>query len=244
MKIVKYKKLNGNKYEVTLDNDEKIKLYEDVILKEALLLKKEIVDLEDLLKKNKKYEIQDTALKHLAHHVVSIKEMQDYLSRKGYDEKDIHNVVDKLINKGYLNDLYYTKCYINDKINLSNDGPLKIIRHLEGNHIDSEIYVDILSSYQSIWKERIDKYLTKQLKCNKKSIYYFKSKMLINLINLGYEKDMITTCLNNIQDIDETELRKKEEEKIRNKLAKKYSGSELERKIKEKLYQKGFFNYQ
>ena len=47
MQISKYKKLKNNIYEVTLENDEKIKLYEDVILKEELLLKKEIDDIED-----------------------------------------------------------------------------------------------------------------------------------------------------------------------------------------------------
>ena len=36
MKIIKYNKINGNKYEVYLENNEKIKSYEDVILKEEL----------------------------------------------------------------------------------------------------------------------------------------------------------------------------------------------------------------
>ena len=57
MKIVKYKKLAGSKYEVELENSEKIKLYEDVILKENLLWKKEINDVDELLRKNKDYEI-------------------------------------------------------------------------------------------------------------------------------------------------------------------------------------------
>ena len=49
MKIIKYQKLSGNKYNVFLDNGEKIKLYEDVIIKEELLLKKEIDDLDRLI---------------------------------------------------------------------------------------------------------------------------------------------------------------------------------------------------
>ena len=65
--------------------------------------------------------------------------------------------------------------------------------------------------------------------------------MMINLINWGYEKEMINDCLNNIQLSNESSLKELEEEKIRKKLEKKYSGEELEYKIKEKLYQKGFF---
>ena len=41
MKIIKYKKLPGNKYKITLDNNDII-LYEDIIIKNMILLKKEI----------------------------------------------------------------------------------------------------------------------------------------------------------------------------------------------------------
>ena len=34
-----------------------------------------------------------------------------------------------------------------------------------------------LSKYNDIWKERIGKYINKQLKTNKKSTYFFKNKM-------------------------------------------------------------------
>ena len=49
MKINKYRKLKSNKYEVTLENNEKIILYEDVILKKEILLKKEITDLKRII---------------------------------------------------------------------------------------------------------------------------------------------------------------------------------------------------
>ena len=242
MQISKYKKLKNNIYEVTLENDEKIKLYEDVILKEELLLTKEITDLKRITEINNKYEVYDVALKYLNHHVMSIKGMKEYLSKKKYNEKDINETIDKLIKNGYLNDSYYAKCYINDHINLSNDGPYKMIKHLEELDINSSIYAEYLSKYNDIWKDRINKYSNKNLKVNKKSTYYFKSKMLMNLINLGYEKEMINDCLNKVSIDNLDELKEKEKEKIRRKLERKYTGDELERKIKEKLFQKGFFD--
>jgi regulatory protein len=241
MKIIKYNKINGNKYEVYLENNEKIKLYEDVILKEELLLKKEIDDVSKILEINSKYEIYEIALKYLNHHVISIKGMKDYLLKKNYVEEDINNTIDKLIKNGYLNDSYFAKCYINDKINLTNDGPLKIIKYLEDNNIEIEVYSEILDKDDEIWSSRIKKYLEKQVKLNKKSSYYFKNKMIVNLINLGYEKEMINSLLNNVTIDNQEELKNIEKEKIRKKLEKKYSGKELERKIKEKLYQRGFF---
>ncbi len=242
MQISKYKKLKNNIYEVTLENDEKIKLYEDVILKEELLLKKEIDDIERLTTINKEYEVLDNALKYLNHHVTSIKGMKEYLSKKKYIEEDINKTIDKLIKKGYLNDSYYAKCYINNQVDLTNDGPLKIIKHLEDNNILKDVYATYLNNYNDIWKDRIDKYINKQLKVNKKSSYFFKSKILMNLINLGYDKEMIDDSLNKISINNLDELKEIEKNKIRKKLERKYTGEELERKIKEKLYQKGFFD--
>ena len=241
MKILKYKKLKNNIYELTLDNNEKIKLYEDVILKEGLLLKKEIDNLDRLTEINNQYDVYNIALKYLNHHVLSIKGMKDYLLKKKYDLQIIDNIIDKLVCKGYLNDSYYAKCYITNQVNLSNDGPYKIIKHLEDNNITSDIYTEYLDNYSDTWYDRVDKYINKQLKVNKKSTYFFKNKMLINLVNLGYDKEMINECLNNIQIDNLDELKEIEKNKIRKKLERKYSGDELERKIKEKLYQKGFF---
>lgn len=242
MKIIKYKKVSSGKYELELDNGEKIKLFEDVILKENLLWKKEITNLEELLLKNSQYEIYDVALKRLSNHVECQKGMHNYLLKKKYAEENIKKVMDKLSQNGYLNDKYYAKCYINDHINLSNDGPLKIEKHLIDMEILKDDYDELFSIPSKFWKDRINKYVEKQLKVNKKSLYFFKSKMLMNLVNLGYEKEMINESLNHISADNQEELKNKEKEKIRKKLERKYTGDELERKIKEKLYQKGFFD--
>ena len=44
MRILKYKKISSGKYQITLDDNRELKLYEDVILKYELLLKKDISD--------------------------------------------------------------------------------------------------------------------------------------------------------------------------------------------------------
>ncbi len=241
MKIIKYKKLKGNKYEIILENNEKIVLYEDVILQEELLLKKEIEDINHLLRINYQYELFDVSLKYLNHHVISIYGMKEYLLRKKYMDNDIQKTIDKLIEKGYLNDDYYAKCYINDHVNLTNDGPIKIIKHLENHNIMNTIYQKYLDNYQDIWEDRIQKYIDKKKKSNNKSLYYFKNKILIDLLNLGYDKDMINNILNRVSLDNLDEIKEKEKNKIRSKLEKKYTGTELERKIKEKLWQKGFY---
>ena len=241
MKIIKYQKLSGNKYNVYLDNGEKIKLYEDIIIKEELLLKKEIEDLDYLIELNNKYSIYEVSLKYISTKIRSIKEMTEYLQKKGYSEIDINNTIDKLIKKGYLNDDYYSKCYISDKMNLSNDGPLKIKKHLDELDIPYPVYSKYLKEFNySLQKEKISDYINKKLKSNRKSRYMFKNSMIVNLVNLGYDKELVNECLYHIY-VDDKDNLSKEKEKIRKKLEKKYSGDELEYKIKQKLYQKGYF---
>jgi len=241
MKIIKYKKLNNGKYELLLENNLKVRIYEDVIINEELLLKGKIDDLEEIIKINEKYSIYEVSLKYLSHHMSSILGMRKYLHNKKYEDIDIDKTIDKLIKNNYLNDSLYAKSYILNQMKLSNDGPLKIIKHLEDNKINKNIYQDYLEVSNDIWEEKIRKYVNKHIKTNKKSMFVFKNNMMINLLNLGYEREMIDDILCKISLDNEEELRSIEEEKIRKKLAKKYSGYELERKIKEKLYKLGFF---
>ena len=66
-----------------------------------------------------------------------------------------------------------------------------------------------------------------------------KNKILNSLINKGFYRDDIIECIDSFN-FDDSEIRKKEYNKIYNKLSQKYNGKELEYKVKEKMYQKGF----
>ena len=242
MKIIKYSKKGKNKYNIYLEDNTTILLHEEVILKNELLLTKQINNKEELLKQNSKYEIYDDCIKYLSHKLRSIKELKEYLNKK-YEVVDINNIINKLIEQGYLNDELYAKCYINDRINLSNDGPNKIIKYLENQNINYDIYNKYLDIFtKEIIYEKINKYIDKMIKSNKKSKYVLKNKISINLINLGYDKEDINYCLNKIDDLDNKDNYLKTKDKLYIKLQKKYSGNELDRKVKEKLYQLGYFN--
>ena len=64
MKIVNYKKKKNNLYEITFADNSKLDIYDDVILKYGLLLKKEITkdELFKLVQDNKKLESYYVAL--------------------------------------------------------------------------------------------------------------------------------------------------------------------------------------
>ena len=91
--------------------------------------------------------------------------------------------------------------------------------------------------------ERVSKLIDKQVKINhNKSAYVLKNKIQNNLVNLGYSTSVVNECLNKVSFKDDSDLKKKEYDKLYKKLSRKYSGTELEYKIKEKMYAKGFYN--
>lgn len=247
MKIIKFAKKKDGQYMLTLENDRKILLHEDLILKNNLLIKKTIDEDEilNLLSQNNNYNAYNMSIKYLSVKMRSIFEVKEYLKKKEIDQSAIDQVVDKLIYQGYLNDTEYSKAYINDRINLSNDGPYKIITYLKNNNIKQEIIDDSIKFFdKNIQIDKINNIILKQIKSNNnRGAYLLKQKILMNLITLGYEKQLIVSCLDNFE-INDSEAYKKEYNKIHDKLSKKYSGKELEYKIKQKLYQKGFLNHE
>ena len=66
-----------------------------------------------------------------------------------------------------------------------------------------------------------------------------KQKIVLELVNLGYDQNMILECFDS-QDINNDNILEKQYNKLYNKLSKKYSGNELYKKIKQSLFQKGF----
>ena len=238
MKIIKYKKLPGNKYKITLDNNDII-LYEDIIIKNMILLKKEIKEneLKQYLDENIFYEAYYKALNYLKVKMRSTNEIEKYLAKE-FNKDLIEKIILNLTKEGYLNDDYFTKCYINDSINLKNIGPNKIIHELEKLGIDKSIIDKNIKVFtSSIEEEKIKKIIDKKVKTNKnKSVYNLKNNIKLNLINQGFNVEIIDKNINNIN-FDETSIYEKEY----NKLSKKYTSYELEQKIKQKLYQKGLF---
>lgn len=242
MKIKSYKKKKANLYEITLSNNEKISLYDDVILKYELLLKKEIDDklLKEVIIDNSNLESYYTALKFISTKLRTEKEIIKKLAN--YNKNSIEYTIERLKKEGYLNDLMYIKSYINDEINLKMVGPNKILFDLKKMGFkDSEI-LDYLNTFSNdLWLEKINKYILKKIKSNHNlSSNMLKQKLYQDLNTRGFYKDDINTILNEFKFEDDKNIYEKEYNKLKNKLSKKYSGEELNYRINIGLIKKGF----
>lgn len=241
MKIISYKYLGNSRYKIKFEEEEHI-LYEDIILKYSILGKENIdkKDLEKCLKENLYFECYYKGINYINKRLRTKLELKKYLNKE-YDSKLVNNVLDSLEKDGYLNEDVYTSSYIHDQINLKMVGPLKIKKDLEDLGISNDIINKHIESYTKEDQNlKIKKIIEKEVKLNKnKSSIMLKNKILKSLIEKGFYNEDILEILE-CYSFDDKDIYKKEYEKLYNKLSKKYSGKQLEYKIKEKMYQKGF----
>lgn len=243
MKIKKIKKISSTKYKIDFEDAESIITYDNVILENNILLKKEI-DSDTYIRinnQNSYYEIYNKAVKYIVTKLRSEKEIREYLKKYTEETELINKNVIQLKQEGLLNDERYIKAFVEDKVNLTTWGPYKIERELEKLDMNPDLVKETITKYDSkIFEEKIQKIVSKKEKMNKKdSIYILRQKLERDLFDLGYSKEMIKEHISSIS-IDETEIIKKEIEKLYRKLSIKYSNQNLYYQLKQKLLQKGF----
>ena len=213
MKILKYKKLTGGKYKVTLDTMD-LMLYEEVILKYNLLITKEIdpLEIEKISNDNLFYEIYYDAIKSINSRIKSIYDIRMFLKKKEYPIDVIESVIDKLLKQGYLNDLIYTKSFINNQIVTTNNGPNKIKKELLDHKVDEKIIYGELESFTTdLQLEKIEKLVNRFYKSNRtRGGFVLKKKITNDLINYGYDIELIDKVISKFDFTNDKDIAKNE----------------------------------
>lgn len=245
MKILKYKKKRNGQYELQLDSGKDLCLYEEVILKFELLLKKNINEskLEQILLANQEYDVYYVALSSLQSRFKSVKELRISLLKKEYPPGYVENAIQKLLSQGYLDDRSFAKAYINTQMIITSKGPKKLEKEL----LDKGVSIDIILEELEVFSKeeqvvKIEKIANRLIKSNRsRGGAVLRKKIANDLKNLGYDFSVIDEVLLQLEFGDTKDIAKKETDKLYRRLSRKYSGKELEFKIKEKLYQKGLY---
>lgn len=200
MQIVKYEFTKKNKYNVYLSNGEVLNLQEQVITENELLLKKEMSQelYNKLVRDNKIYELMEMAVKYISIRLRSIKEVKDYLLKKGGSNNEVEYAVQKLIESGYLDDDRFTKAFIKDKLKFTTIGDYKIKMQLNKVGVSTSIIEDNMNKIdEHIIEEKIKKIIEKDKKTNKKySGQILKNKIYNHLLNQGYSQEKVITIIN------------------------------------------------
>lgn len=242
MLITKIQKLKNNKYNLIIDG-EKIITYDNVILDNNLLFKKEInKDLYNkIIEDTNFYDVYNVVVKYILKKRRSEKEINEYLKKYNLESNKKNIIVSKLKSINLIDDIGFCKAYINDNIYLSKKGINKIKTELLNHNIPINIIEKELKRVDNnLFDERLNKLIIKKINSNHKySNSFLKQKILNEMINLGYDKEKILKIVNeNLSDDDN--ILEKEFEKLHIKLSKKYNNLELYKNIKAKLLYKGF----
>lgn len=200
LKIEKYEKIGKSKYRLYLNNGEVIDTYDEVILKNDLLLKKKLDNYlyQKVITESNTQEYYNACIKYIGLRIRSVKEIRDYLKRKNVDGEDIEYIIDKLIKDKYLDDNHFCECFIKDKLKFTTMGEHKIIYELKKHNISEEI---INQNKHLIIKdiliEKIDKMITKQISSNHKlDKQKLRNKLYNYLLASGYTSSLIVERLN------------------------------------------------
>ncbi|MBQ2873200.1 MAG: RecX family transcriptional regulator [Bacilli bacterium] len=201
MKIIKYEKKSNDKYKIYLENDQTINVYEDVILKNNLLYKKEIDDslLEKISIDNDKEDMYNKCIKYISVRIRSRYEIIEYLRRKETDNIEVENILERLEKNDLIDDDKFAKAFIHDKLMFSTMGPYRIQEELKKHKINSSIISKYINDIdEEIIDNKINKQITKLMKSNRKK-QNLRNKIYTNLLSLGYSNEMIIRNINNYE---------------------------------------------
>lgn len=224
---------------------------------------------EDLLVEIKEAEynhkVYNKAIHYLSFGLRTVKEMRDYLAeipafnseeaqsnsedsqeKSVIDETLIQSVIQRLSDQNYLNDLIYGQSYVRTHALINRKGPRLIKQELLNKGLTEATILTALEEYPEDQQVENLFYLGEKFIRTKKS---FPPKMLRNklqeyLLKKGFNRDLVQTSLTefSFEDAEEQEndLLKKTAEKLLRTRQRKYSGYDLQNKMKESLYRKGF----
>ena len=199
-------------------------------------------DLDSINKYNFECDVYYVALNNIKSRFKSEFELRNILKKKEYPDEYIELAINKLIKQGYLNDRLFARSYINNQMITTSRGPIRIQRDL----LDKKIDYNVINEELGVFSEeeqlmKIKKIISKKLQSNhSRGGYVLKQKVVNDVKLLGYDSLVISRVISEFDfSSNDEDIAKKEYNKLYKRLSHRYSGDELERKIREKLYQKG-----
>lgn len=111
-------------------------------LSEDMEIDKEYI--EKVLMEEEQAKANDCALRFLNYRQRSKKEIQDKLTKEGFDNEFIKNTIIYLKDHELIDDLEFARSFARDKINLNKHGPQKIKYELYRKGISDEIIDEVL----------------------------------------------------------------------------------------------------
>lgn len=136
------------------------------------------------------------SIKYLTYRIRSAKEIADYLSQKGFDEKTVAETIGKLLELKFLNDLEFGRIWIESRQKYNGKSKYILRNELQQKGLDKELIDNLLGSAQDdleIAKQLFEKKKDKLKHLSKDEFF---KKMAGFLGRKGFSYDIIKKVIN------------------------------------------------
>ncbi|MCA1055620.1 recombination regulator RecX [Rossellomorea aquimaris] len=246
-KITKQVK-NDERYNLFIDGTYAFSVDEGVLAKFGL---RKGLEVDELAISEMQYEDDVKKALNKAIHFLSFRmrtedEVRDHLKRSEWEEGIVGEVIHKLKDMKYLNDLEFAQAFTGTQINTSDKGPIWIRGELQRKGVDERYIEEALQAFT--FEEQVDKAVSISEKLMRKyrkdSVVIAKQKIEQNLQRKGYPNAVMKVVWETTdaeRDADEQwDAIYHQGQKAHRRLAAKFEGFEYEQKMKQALYRKGF----
>lgn len=134
----------------------------------------------------------DRCLNLISHRVRSEWEIRDYLKRKDYDEKTQQLIVDRLTDRGYLNDADFAKRWVDNRRLLKATSKRRLSQELRQKRISDDIINAVLDADETDEIEVLRQLIERKRKQTK---YQDDLKLMQFLARQGFDYEKIKTAL-------------------------------------------------
>lgn len=241
-------KNNAERYNIYLDDEYAFAVDEAVLVQYNLTKGKvlEPFERDELLFDEEVQKSFNKALHYLSFRMRSEKEVRDKLLQLGYGEAVILEAIRKLYKLGFLNDEQFSKALVETKKKTNLQGPKAVQLEMRKKGIDKNLQQQILDDYSQDDQLDVARQIREKVirKSDAKTPSQTKGKIQEALQRKGFSFEIARTV------IEEVEWERQEDEweqliadqgnKVWDKIARKYSGFDRKRRVKQALYQKGF----
>jgi regulatory protein len=229
----------GEKYAFSVD--------QDVFIKYNLQKGKELdeFDINEIQYGDEIKKAYNKALEFLSYRMRSIKEVEDHLRKKEYTDAIIQEVIFKLKEYRYVDDLEFALAYVRTQWQTNGKGPNVIKRELAGKGIEQAFIEQALNQYtQSAQIQEAVTHAEKVLKKNNKlSNVQLKQKLEQHIMRKGFSYDIISIVLEEVKVEQEESEEWAALQKHAEKAKKRYQNEDsynYKLKMKQFLFRKGF----
>lgn len=247
---IEVQKKKHNRFNIYINDEFAFGVDEATLLKFSLTKGTELTQdtIREIEQETQYQNVYQKALHFLNFKLRTAKEVYEKLEKLEVSDEVINQVLQQLMDHGFINDQFYAESYVRENFALQKKGPKAVAFELKKKGVNDFIIQKALAEFDEATQleqaiEIAQKYVDRQGNAPVKTV---KQKVYGFLMQRGYDLDIVQSVISELtfekQEENEEELVMKQGERILKTLLSKYAAtdSQVWYQLKGKLYQKGF----